>query len=338
MMSFVRRATGLAMLSWVAPLTAVAGFALGLGVALAPQTARAQSCEAVYQRCIASCGCKDGDLACLIRCPNYAVCLQTLSQCRQARGEAGGGTVPRSRASGSEEAPAAAAPPPAPSASRSARRTQSTSLQGRVFFLVRSAPEPRTAKYYGYLVIGPNVSAERKIAVMRGIGCRLDVAPTLEAAEKIKNLGLVSLPSVRPASGDTTNPLEMINNYDAVRAERWMEAAADAADTRFNASRAILFIGSTKKLADLMDRRRMPEPLKNGITIADASDLNPRYLERWTHEVVKGVKSGDVASRQDMQSLMEYHSWLTMLGSPLAAVLRVGATDAQAATPPASCL
>lgn len=315
-----------------------AGFMVFGGAAAWAQDVRVV-CERELAACVEECRCAAGDLTCLIRCPKYAPCLNAFNQCQEAGGEVGGGTlsVPSTRGERLEAAPAPA-PAPRRATTRSASpSTHSASLEGRVYFLLRSEPEPRGAEFYGYLVIGPNVAADRKIAVMRGVGCRLDVAPTREAAEAIDKLGLVTLPSLRPASGTTTNPLEMINNYDTVRAERWVEAAETASGERFDSSQVILFIGSKQPRAAQLDTRSLPDPRRDSsMVIADASALDARYLSRWTHEVVSGVKSGEVASRQDMQSLMEYHSWITTLGSPLAAVMKIA--PASAATPPASCL
>lgn len=316
-------------------LLALAFLVAPFGAAV-PDLAVAQSqrvvCKAQLDRCAQACDCAKDDVACLIRCRRYSRCLQDFNSCLERGAESRGGAL---------EAPAPS-PSPAPATrgrTAASPGTHSMRLEGRVFFLQRAAREPSRAKYYGYLVIGPNVEPKRKIAVMRGIGCRLDVVENAEEADKIKNLGLVSVPSKKPASGTSTNPKEMIDNYDTVRAERWLEAAEDAADVYFDPAKAILFIGSTKRRATQLDRIELPDlDDDKTIVVADASDLDPRYLSRWTYEVVQGIKTGAVASRQDMQLLMEYHSWFNRLGSPLAAVLKLSPTSAQASTAPASCL
>ncbi|MEO1330117.1 MAG: hypothetical protein AAFW46_10675, partial [Pseudomonadota bacterium] len=303
--------------------------AFGLGAALStPAAAQAHraACEAELEQCVRACDCQPGDLTCLIRCPQYSPCLNEFNACMSSGGPRGG----------RPEALEAPAPPRASTATRSARRAQNQELQGKIYYLERAAPEPPNAKYYGYLIVGVNVAADRKIAVMRGLGCRLAVVPTYDDALAIDNLGLVVIPSLRAASGTSTNPFEMINNYDAVRAGRWLEAVGRAVGEEFDPREAILFVGSSTAQSQALDARTMQAPTSDTTVVADASALNARYLARWTDEVVRGVREGRVDSRQSMQGLMEYHSWLSVLGSPLAAVMKI--TPAQAGEPPRDCL
>lgn len=244
-------------------------------------------------------------------------------------------SAPAARSVESRAAPVAAEAAPASRVMSLDQPVEGGSLEGRIFFLKRAESEP-DALFYGYLVIGPNVSEARKLAVIQGLACRLDVV-TSETAASVERLGLVTIPALTDPQADVTSPQEMLSAYDFPRAERWMRAAGFSVEEEFDIDSAVLFIGSRIRRARQLDAVLLPGPDSQlDPVVADASALSPRYLERWTAEIVEGVRNGSIRSRQDLQTLMETHSWLETIGAPIASLLRIA--PAQAAPPPASCL
>lgn len=307
--------------------------------------ARAQSaCSAVLASCQAACAerCSAaGGSNCDAVCAADRECDAAYFDCELLNSDTGSSTLggaasappapapaTRSRAPAAEAAVAAAPAPFAPA---------EAGLEGRIFFLLRAEAEP-PADYYGYILIGANVPADRKNAVAEGLACRLDVV-SAEAAAQMDALGLISIPATGLVAADVVAPDRLLQLYDFPRAERWLRAASFAADTPFDPDEAILFIGSASPRARQLDSVALPGDGLGGAggdpVIADASALSPRYLSRWTAEVIDGVRGGAVQSRQDMQTLMEAHSWLELIGDPLAAVMRIG--PAEAAPTPAAC-
>ncbi|MCI4662868.1 MAG: hypothetical protein MRY63_13740 [Neomegalonema sp.] len=327
--------------------------------------------ENSYLACVKACG---TDTACLQSCEStrnasYDRCEAMLRACTQnqasqsqrkaaeqapsparapnPRNDAAGG-APRSMEAPSaspraarEAAPAAPSSEPAPRSRSMALPAPSVQadtgpLNARIYLLRRNAPEPR-AEYYGYLIIGSKVSRERKRAVAEGIACRVDVAPTFEAAQNIANLGLIAVPAIANASEETIKPEKLLQAYDWKRAETWLAAAGISAGETFDLSEAVLFVGSRQARSQFMDQKLLafPDPTTGDPVIADASALSPRYLQRWTDEIIAGVQSGRIQDRQSLQSVMEVHSWLEMAGAPLAAVMKI--SEAQASSAPASC-
>lgn len=302
----------------------VAAWLIGGGPSLACEDA--STCLA---DCAAICA---GDEACLERCS--ARCMAALEACEPAAGAA------------PAEAQAAPPPPPAPAApavdprvqtgaaTAAASDTAVAPLEARILFLPRGIEEP-AARFYGYILIGDEVARDRKNAVAEGFACRIDALPDADAAAEVAALGLVVAPATRGAGAETTSPAAMLEAYDFPRAGAWLRAAAAAAEADFDLSDAVLFIGSRQPRARQLDSVALPGPGDLGDpVIADASLLSPRYLSRWTAEVIEGVKSGTIASRQDMQGLMEAHSAFERLGDPLAAWLQIGEAEA---APRAAC-
>lgn len=348
---------------------------LSLGIAAGASGARAEAadsiCEAALEICLAACGCDRGDIPCLLACPEYAGCLARYDACGGPP-EAGdsGAAAPAEPGSGADDAPsppprrapasvpdsapapepdAAAAPPPRTDpVSEGAIADEATAeeagseeagsqdpLTARVYFMPRGAAEPE-ARYFGYLLIGSGVGRDRQIAVMRGIGCRLDAAPSLDALNAIENLGVVTLPSRRAPQDVGLNPAAMILAYDGERAERWIGAIYQAAGGAIDVPNTVMFVGGSVPLAAALDRSEAPDLSAGDIVVADASALDARYLSRWTDEIIQGVRAGKISGRNDFQQLMELHSWISVLGRPLAAVMRLA--PAQAAEAPTSCL
>ena len=248
--------------------------------------------------------------------------------------------APATRRRSAAPSTAPAAPPPPPSVqsyAETAAPGASGPLNARILFLPRGETEP-DATFYGYIVIGPDVSPERKSAVAEGFACRLDALPDVAAAEGVSRLGLVMLPASRDAGAGATTPAAMLSAYDFPRAGRWLRAAAAAAAESFDPAEAVLFIGSNQPRSRQLDSVALPGPAPSAQdadaldpVIADASALSARYLSRWTSLVIDGVRDGAVASRQQMQGLMEAHSWLESVGGPLAAVLKNRAGPGRAA-------
>ncbi|MEO1292683.1 MAG: hypothetical protein AAFV62_07625 [Pseudomonadota bacterium] len=297
--------------------------------------------DTAYAECVAACG---ADAECLARCEAQRMaaddgCMDLYSDCSGAANEAAAPEMAAPQMNVPKRRPAA--PNGAEPRTRSLEiaptvLSDESALNPRIYLLRRGAQEPN-AEFYGYLIVGSRVTKERKRAVAEGIACRLDLADSLEAANAVKNLGLVSLPSTKTLSGDTVNPQQLLDAYDWQRAEKWVAAAAASSGETFSLDTAVIFVGSSQARARFMDARLLafPDPNTGDPVIADASELSPRYLQRWTDEIIAGVKNGAIRSRQSLQSVMEVHSWLELAGSPLAAVLKI--SEAQASSAPASC-
>ncbi|MBX2854261.1 MAG: hypothetical protein KTR21_04685 [Rhodobacteraceae bacterium] len=219
---------------------------------------------------------------------------------------------------------AASALPPPPAAVRSLTLDIATPADVRIYFLQRDEEEVRNSVFYGYMLIGAGVSAERKAAIARGLACRIDAAPSREAAEQIDLLALVSIPATRPAGAQVVKPDELLDAYDFPRANRWLEVAGDLVNEEFSDTKAVVFVGSRISRIDDFAAGRLQQPIgSSDPIIADASNLSPRYLERWAFEIIKSVKSGQLKGKQDMQRLMEIHSWIENVGTPFATFFKL---------------
>lgn len=308
--------------------------ALALTAFPAPQEAVAQDlcsidfsgCRAdaseLFDLCARRAADRDARISCRRRLNTFRrSCEADLRRCQRQEAAAAEAGV-------STEAMISAAPAP----SRQSARSASRRLEARLFLLHRGADEPEVA-YYAYLVYGVHVAEPRKRAIAEAIACRIR-AIGFEEAEGRDDLGLVVIPASRgraPSEGDLT-PLEFKDAYDTRVAERWLDAASEATGEDFDPWSAVLFIGSSKPLGEILGDRDLPaDEAGSTYVIADASNLSPRYLRRWAFEVVDGVRQGEIKSRVDFQDVMEAHSWLEVFGSPIAAGLFKLAPSAQAA-------
>ena len=222
-------------------------------------------------------------------------------------------------------APATAAPPPPPrGAARNLTLDIATPADVRIYFLQRDEEEVRNSVFYGYMLIGAGVSSDRKAAIARGLACRIDAAPSREEAEQIDLLALVSIPATRSASAQVISPQELLEAYDFPRASRWLDVAGKLVNEEFRDSKAVVFVGSRISRIDDFAAGRLQQPLgSSDPIIADASNLSPRYLERWAFEIIKSVKGGQLKNKQDMQRLMEIHSWIENVGTPFATFFKL---------------
>ncbi|MEL6318868.1 MAG: hypothetical protein AAFR16_14645, partial [Pseudomonadota bacterium] len=307
------------------------------------------ACARERAACRAACACPTGDAAaaclaaCDQRCPELAACERGEALVEEEtaapppavkrRGLAPAATAPTGQQMTPPAAPRVQALESAP-ALAAADRAEGR-LDARILFLRRGEAEP-AADFHGYILIGADVSAERKLAVAEGFACRLDTLPDAAAAAAVADLGLVLAPAREAAGGETTTPGAMIAAYDFPRAGRWLRAVERAVGETFDPATAVVFVGSKSARARQLDAVAMPGPGQLGDpVVADGSELSPRYLSRWTATLIDGVRDGRISSRQRLQGLMETHSWLERLGDPLAAVLRFREA---AASPPESCL
>lgn len=201
----------------------------------------------------------------------------------------------------------------------------------RLYLVDRSMREPEGAVFYGYIAIGFQAAPERKAAVMRGLACRLEAVASAEAAEALPDLALFTAPVTEGLDAPVVSPGQLGAAYDFPRARLWLDAAGSVSPERFSDS-AILFIGSAApRLGELDLGTLTATPGAADPIIADASDLSARYLERWSFEMVQAVTSGAIRDRVGMQSVMEAHSWIEVVGEPLAAFFKL-APSAQADT------
>ncbi|MBX2856345.1 MAG: hypothetical protein KTR21_15240 [Rhodobacteraceae bacterium] len=193
--------------------------------------------------------------------------------------------------------------------------------------------EPKDAAVYGYVIVGADAPPERKAAVAQGLACRLDAAATDRSGA---GLGLMVTPSTAEISASPVSPTEWLDAYDFPRADRWGRQIAAALGLDASMSRRILFVAAPVPLAARLDgdgpllgpARATGEPLD--FLVADASDLSPRYLRRWTHNLVEGVRGGMLSSEQEMQEWMEFHSWIETVGRPFAELIELRASSAEA--------
>ncbi len=203
----------------------------------------------------------------------------------------------------------------------------------KLFFLLREVEEPKDAAVYGYVIVGADAPPERKAAVAQGLACRLDAAATDRSGA---GLGLMVTPSTAEISASPVSPTEWLDAYDFPRADRWGRQIAAALGLDASMSRRILFVAAPVPLAARLDgdgpllgpARATGEPLD--FLVADASDLSPRYLRRWTHNLVEGVRGGMLSSEQEMQEWMEFHSWIETVGRPFAELIELRASSAEA--------
>lgn len=238
-------------------------------------------------------------------------------------------TAPAARAPASEAVPAPEAEVAIASVPEFLTIEQPETL--RLYLVDRSMREPEAAVFYGYIAIGFQAAPERKAAVMRGLACRLEAVASAEAAEALPDLALFTAPVTEGLDAAVVSPGQLGAAYDFPRARLWLDAAGSVSPERFSDS-AILFIGSAApRLADLDLGDLTQTPGAADPIIADASDLSARYLERWSFEMVQAVKSGAIRDRVGMQSVMEAHSWIEVVGEPLAAFFKL-APSAQADT------
>ena len=203
----------------------------------------------------------------------------------------------------------------------------------RILPLVRGGREPNNAVFHGYMLIGPQVAADRKAAVMRALACEVDSVASAEEAEAIGEVGVMTVPSREaPPTDRVLSPTDLLNLYDFPRARNWLAAANNMiGGEAFDPSAAVVFIGSTQQRGAQLDDDALTVSQSNASDpiIADASNLSRRYLERWTYEIVQNVRGGTLRDRASMQQLMEIHSWIEMIGGPFAQVMQL-AEPAQA--------
>lgn len=199
----------------------------------------------------------------------------------------------------------------------------------RLFALTRGGREPRNSIFYGYIVIGPGVAPERKAAVFRAFACRVDAVTSVEQAEAIDGLGVMVFPSATPLDKEILLPSDILTRYDFTRAGRWLGAVDTLADDAIDSENSILFLGSRVPRANELDADAILYDIETSDpVIADASALSPRYLERWAFEIIQNVKQGEMRSRADLQTLMEIHSWIEVIGGPFAQILRITEVEA----------
>ena len=334
----------------VCAAAAIAAAGLASTPALAQQACSAQfdlcktDAEARRDACRASCAA--GDNACQAQC--NASFGAAMKACAEERRLCRAGSAPIKRGAGADPgAPATRGGPPrgAPAASAPAARSASPgrideasgeTLQGRVYFLTRSErQEPQTPRFFGYLVIGPQVSIERKLAVARGVACNLYFVKTAEEVAQIEAAALMVLPARRTPEGRSVQtrsgaPAYVVSSrnllaaYDDQRAARWLAAASRATGENFDVSQAVLFIGSrSPRVGELDVAQLSPADATLDPMVADASDLSPRYLEHWANKVVEGMRQGRIQSEQDYQQLMGLHSWIESLGGPISGLFSV---------------
>lgn len=322
-----------AVLVLMAVLTAVAGPAPFGGAAAQAQSAAGPCSEEqarTFYRIIDRNN--PNDLRAFIgACPNTAMARRARERLRQLT-------------SGASRAPAATAP------SRSAPKIGAGALQNRsaapssaltlgatptslqLFFLERESREPRRRALYGYALIGPGVSKERKDAVAAGLACRLEAAPDLDAAEAQEGGAVIMIPAVQNPGEAVVAPQLFLEVYDHPRARRWINAVARSYDVEVGDG-SILFVASLQPLAEQFEAGAFVIPEgRVGPLVADASDLSPRYLSRWTKEIADAISRGELRSRQEMQWLQSAHSWIEVIGGPFATFFKF-ATPAQAGAP-----
>lgn len=310
------------------------------------QEAAAQSdeCRRMVEACQADCAqkCAEGDAACIAECRRGA-CLEVYANCVAPETEA----APSPRAAPRMQAPSApssARPRTGATRERSLHSMEPASaadaapgaeLEGRVLFLASRQSEPE-AEYYGYLLIGENVSETRKSAVAAAIACRLEALPDAEAAAAVERLGLFSLPALRQAGATRVTAEQVLSAYDFERAARWLRAAGYATGESFHRNSAIVFVGSTLPRARQMDSVALPGA-REGLdpVVADASGLSANFAAAWVGRIIDGLEAGEVRSRQDLQGWMEATSWLDWAGQPILNLFRVN--EAQASNAPDAC-
>ena len=232
------------------------------------------------------------------------------------------------------EKPAAAAPPRIQSLD-APEPSPDADLTGKILFLPPEQQEP-DAEYYGYLLLGEGISDSRRLAVAEAIACRLEALPNAAAAAAVKRLGLFSLPARREAGTTRISAQDVLEAYDFERAAQWLSAASAAAGRSFDPGDAIVFVGSRSARALQMDAAKLPSS-SDGLdpVIADASDLSATFAAAWVGQIVDGLESGRVSSRQELQSLMEATSWLDWANQPLLSLFEVGPKEGQ--SPPKAC-
>lgn len=299
----------------------VAGALAVWALALGATQVQAQDCDALFAKaeaCVEECAAACADDDCRAACNSNPQCLDAALACIA-------------------DAPAAAMPETGGAASRSLSLDMALPggpLDARIYALTRGETEP-DALFYGYLIVGPNVSDKRKSAVAKGFACRLDVISS-EDAVTAERLGLVAIPARTSLDADVISPAEFLDAYDFPRAERWLRAVGFSVGEEFDIAESVLFVGSREARAAQFDAVALPVADDNGDpVIADASALSARYLERWTFDIIAAVREGRMQSRQDMQNIMEWHSFFETIGEPIAAVLRIGPAVASELPPPA---
>lgn len=291
---------------------AAALFLTMLGGSAAAQTACARDARPCAAACAELCG---GSEVCAA-CAADAACVAAEAAC----------------AADGDRVPLSGAPAPAP---QIAGAVGTPSLAPRVLFLMGRFEPP--AAYYGYLAIGAEVDDARREAVARALGCAVETFGADAPAPD--GLALIALPSLGPgpdpAAGDgATPPREILDLYDAVRGQRWLRAAGYALGERFDADRAVLFIGSRRPRAQQLDSVALAAVDPNDPVFADASGLEPSGLEAWTASIIEGVRSGAVRSRQDYQAWMETYAWVEWASSPITGLFTVSRAFA---APPIEC-
>ena len=295
----------------------------------AQQTAWAQESEGCADpaaHCIAQCLEENGSDACGPEAQAVAACRSAmLQQCAPQ---------PQLQAAPQAAAPSIAAPKVG--GQRAIRILSFPKPQDvKLHFLLRDKPEPTDAALYGYVIVGADAPADRKAAVAQGLACRLDAAA---ADGPAAGIGLMVTPSTAQISATPVSPEEWLSAYDFPRADRWARQIADALGVTDSMSRRILFIAAPKPLAaDLDGAEPLIDPAGAAnapmpFLVADASELSPRYLRRWTHNLVEGVRAGMLSSEQEMQEWMEFHSWIESVGRPFAELIELRASAAEAST------
>lgn len=310
----------LTMLSLAAALAVGASILISSGAA-----AQADRCDRRFSTCQSGCAatCMADAVDCLATCRRE--CEAGLSECLRDQ-EAGSAPARPDAADRVQryEAPAAAAP-------------LSGGLEGRILFLTAAETEPEAA-FYGYLLIGADVDAERKNAVAEAVACRLSALPDAAAAAAIERLGLFNLPATRAAGRRTVvSPKDVLEAYDFDRAARWLRAAGYAAEQSFDPRTALVFVGSTAPRARQMDSVALPgarDAENPDPVIADGGALTARFAGAWIGQVIDGLEQGRVRSRQDMQNVMEAISWIEWVQEPFASLVRAAPTEQ---TPPRAC-
>lgn len=303
----------------------------------APASAQGVDCLEQSRSCREACerSCGIGDRSCVRDCRRGA-CLQQLNACRADDRAPTAAPIPSlspERRSVRPAPHAMEAPAPAASAAPTIAEAEATrqDLNGRVLFLSSNLSEP-SAEYYGYLLIGKNVSDSRKRAVAEAIACRLEALPNAEAAAAVQRLGLMSLPSLRDAGASRVTADEVLAAYDFTRAARWLRAAGYATGQEFHPNSAIVFIGSRIQRARQMDGVALPGSRdRTDPVVADASGLSANFAAAWVGQIIDGLRAGNVRSRQELQVLMEASSWIDWASQPLRSLVSVAqASDAEA--------
>ena len=309
----------------------------GLSLMAAP-AAFAQNdapCADPVAHCIAQCQSASPDSACAVEGDAVTACRAALNkQCARLKQPASAPKTAAPRPAAAPKPGPEPAPPPPPGRQRTIGALSFPAPQDvKLYFLTRDTEEPADAALYGYVLVGADVTSERKAAVAQGLACRLDAATVGAPAA---GLGLMVTPSKSVISASPVSPTEWLDAYDFPRADRWGRQVASALGLGEEMNRRILFLAAPTPLSTRLDGDaplRNPELSNDGVLdflVADASDLSPRYLRRWTHNLVEGVRAGALSSEQEMQEWMEFHSWLEMAGRPFAELIELRASTAEA--------